>query len=315
MKKIAKAFSLVFVMLALCVMPLLAGCSRTYTVDISITGGNQNGGWVIVSGSSSGESAYGKTAVDEGDNFSARIAPMDGYYISAISVNGDNYDKVYDIGGHTLFIENVQEDTNVVVTFAKYEYTVTLMASTFNQAHEFTGWAEYTGYTCKAFRGEFINLEEFGEGKTGDGAFYLYNSIGAKVYVNPNSDGIQVNSGNIVLYTEYTVAELDELIKPEYSITVSDATVYSAGQPAFGEIVWLNENSTSYVDAVGEHTFKEGTVFTINVKPFEGYRIQKILVDGQELNIDDPTVQSGRSITMNKNYTFEVYFEAIPAQD
>jgi len=218
MKKSIKSFLLVFVMLAVCVAPMLAGCAKTYTVTVSIEGGNFNGGQVTTSGSYHRESVYDKTAISEGEYCDYLINPFGGYKISAITIDGKAYDKSFREDGHQLKIK-VEKDISIHVVFEKITYNIVLIAKKI-QWNEALGEYEYLGpetfeYDLTVAHGDMLYLSEFGTLKSGDdmgkGVFYYYGKYG-KTHVDP-AKGIKVLSdAYTTLYTDLTVAELEAIL-------------------------------------------------------------------------------------------------------
>lgn len=210
MKKFIKSLSLAFVFLALAVVPLLAGCSKTYTVDVSITGGNYNGGYVTYN---KGISVYGKTAVEEGEDFKFTISPKDGYYISAVKIDGQAYTETFKSSGFTLTLENISSNRTVEVTFDKVSHNITLLACSYNEGGENLGFSFYKSYSV--VHGEKLTFSEFnsemlsGLGYTLDNAFYYLTSNGTRVDIP--STGIEIWNGPFVVYTLLTADQLNAL--------------------------------------------------------------------------------------------------------
>lgn len=210
MKKFIKSLSLAFVFLALAVVPLLAGCAKTYTVDVSITGGNYNGGYVTYN---KGISVYGKNVVEEGEDFIFTISPKDGYYISAVKIDGEPYSQSFKSSGFTLNLENISSNKTVEITFDKVSHTVTLFACSYNGGGQNLGYSVYKTYSV--LHGEKLTFTEFnsemlsGLGYTLDNAFYYQKTDGTRV--NIPSTGIEIWNGPFVVYTLLTADQLDAL--------------------------------------------------------------------------------------------------------
>ena len=212
MKKSFKSFALVFLLAIVAVMPLLAGCSKTFTVDVSITGGNQNGGYVT---HNSGYSVYGKNAIDEGENFVFTISSKGGYYISDIKVDGVSLVKDYNIYNYEFSLSNVRKDTSVEVTFEKDSFVVELFCTKestpgFDAGFEAEPYKLYSVLYGDTFKG----LLEFG---VSTNVFFYYNAdTNAPVYIN-TLQGINIwttgkHGSAFVIYTNKTAAELDALL-------------------------------------------------------------------------------------------------------
>lgn len=206
MKKVLKSLSLAFVFLALAVVPLLAGCSKTYTVNVTITGGNQNGGFVTYNG---GISVYGKTAVEEGEDFIFTISPKDGYYIHEIKIDGEVYNSSYNKAGYTLTLDDVSANREVNITFAPTDgFTVTLYACEYNEGGQNMGFKKYKEYTVKY--AEKLTLEEYGE-DVDNIFYYVRKSDNENVFIN-TTEGVDI-FGEFDVFTLKSFDELDQLIE------------------------------------------------------------------------------------------------------
>ena len=313
MKKFVKSLSfvLVFALVTLLVPALFAGCAKTYIVNMEFVDGNQNGGYVFYSRSPNSESAYGRTAVKAGDTYEVRIVPQTGYYIKAISVNNSPYGKVFNQGGYT-FAEVVEGDTNVLVEFAKSEYIVHLKASTYNAGSEFTGYEDYVyrpdGVNqLSVLHGERLTLAEFGTNDQGDGVFFYFDSRGARVRVNPNV-GIVFRDPSRIFYTEKTAEELDEILRPEHNIMISDVSVYSGGASVgdYGTITYTPDG-INHESALGNRKLKEGHSFSFTITPQAGYKLGSILVNGSPFTgTYDVT---GTAITIPATNTIDLVYQ------
>lgn len=205
MKKVLKSLSLAFVFLALAVVPLLVGCSKTYTVTVSVTGGNQNGGFVTYRG---GISVYGKTAVDEGEDFVFTISPKDGYYIHEIKIDNKVYDKSFNKNGYTLTLEKVSSNREVNVTFAPTNgYEITLYCCEYNEGGQNTGLVKYKTYNV--LYAEKLDLSEFGD-NIDDVFYYNRKADNQNIFID-TTEGIDIY-GNINIFTLKSKADLDQMI-------------------------------------------------------------------------------------------------------
>jgi len=203
MKKIVKSLSLAFVFVMLAVVPLLAGCAKTYTVDVSIVGGNFNGGYVTYN---KGISAYGKTVVEEGEDFKFTISPKDGYQIASVKVDGEAYTNAFKASGFTLTLEDISSNKTVEIAFEKVSHTVTLFACSYNAGGQNMGFSQYKDYSV--VHGEKLTLTEFADNNST--LFYYLNSNGDKVFINTTT-GIEIWNGPFVVYTLLSAEELDAL--------------------------------------------------------------------------------------------------------
>ena len=211
MKKTLKSLSIVILFLALAVVPVLAGCAKTYTVNVSITGGNQNGGYVT---HNNGNSVYGANAVTEGDDFIFTIHSFGGYYISSIKVNNKEYESPYNKYNYEFELKDVAKDTNIEVSFARDSFLVEVYACTYNEGGQNTGFSKTPYKTYSVLYGDTFRLLEFGE-NIGDVFYYLNNETHANTYIN-TSYGFNIwttgRTGEpFKIYTLKTAEELDDM--------------------------------------------------------------------------------------------------------
>ena len=312
MKSLRKSISLmiVFIMALAFVPAILVGCGKTYVVNLEFVGGGQSGGYVFYSRSATSESAYGKTAVSAGSLYEVRIVPQTGYYIKEITVNDMPYSKVFNQGGYT-FAEEINADTNILVEFAKSSYLVHLKVSTYNGAHEFNGYEDYIykpdGVNQLSIEhGERLTLAEFGLNDYGDGVFWYLDSKGARVRLNP-AVGIIYRDPSRIFYTEKTADELDEILRPEHTITIADVSAYGPGESVgdYGTITCTQGIAT--VSAIGNRKLKEGHTFTFTITPAAGYKIGSLLLNGESFvgSFD----ASGTAITVHADNTIDRLYQ------
>lgn len=124
MKKFFKIF-LALSLALVCIVPIgltLAGCSKNYTVNVEIKAGN---GDVFIK-NVDGQSVVGRNTVKSGEKFEFFVSPQNGYIIDKVVIGGVEQDPAgYDATGAYLYIEKVQKNTTVEVTFKRREWTVT----------------------------------------------------------------------------------------------------------------------------------------------------------------------------------------------
>jgi len=310
MKKFTKVMSLVVVLALTLLAPVFAGCAKTYTVNLSIVGGNNNGGMVLYKNTSI--SAYGNTAVKGGEKYEVYIAPHGGYYIDEILIDGEAYSKAYNSAGADLSLE-ITKDTNIQVTFALHEYTFYVYTVVRNQAGEIDGEAPYLAYPIRATHFDTIYFEEFGVDSQGRGRIYYFDSFGAQKFIDP-AQGFVVNSGNYKFYTELTADEIEYILRPEHEITVVDATAYGVDEGPFGTITRLVEGN-QYVDATEESVMlKEGEFIILTITPNAGYKVEKILINGNVYTAQyNPEAEFSITVPTNNttDLTYSIYFEEI----
>ena len=212
MKKSLKSLALVLVFVMLAIVPVLAGCAKTYTVNVSITGGNQNGGYVTVNG----DSAYGKNAVADGDDFKFYIHAFGGYYISEIKVDGEHYSQSFDHYNYEFYLSNVTKDTDIEITFDRDSFTVELYCKKVAPEGIDNGWEEEPYRTYAVPYGEkFMGLLEFG---TSTSIFYYIDQeTDAAMYIN-TLYGVNIwstgkNGAAFKVFTNKTQADLQKLLQ------------------------------------------------------------------------------------------------------
>ena len=213
MKKVLKSLSLICLAI-LMVCPLLVGCSKNLTINVSVEG--VGGGVYLFSNSQSentGKNIVGDNVVKEGNDFEYRVSPSHGYRIAKVEVDGmevtltDSEKKQ----GKVLALGNVKKDHNIKVSFELGEWEVKF----------------------KCIDGEFairnvthnsalnVGTSEFG-GENNE-LWYVINS-GQRVYLingqDDPSEGLATdwNKNQIVIngdrdiYCDLTLAELNALI-------------------------------------------------------------------------------------------------------
>ena len=319
MKKF-KFLSIAILFVAILVMPILAGCAKTCTVDISITGGNGNGGWIF----KNYISAYGKSSIKEGEKYSVYISPKDGYKIGQIKVDGEVYDKAFDITGYD-FSMIVEDDTNIEVTFETYSYNFKIYTATYSgDGTAFTGWQEYEGYNLTAKHGERILLAtssandvlnpanfsaDIKEYYDDNGGLFFVENAGVKTWIS-HSVGFVVKNGSYEFETNLTKEQLDEVLLPIHDITIADATVYESGdaEAPYGTISVAGDT----ID--GSETFQirktKQLVFSINAK--SGYTIDKIFVNNSEFVGYEAGAQSfSFTLTVQGDVEYKISFKPV----
>jgi len=217
MKKFFKSLTMICFALLL-VLPLaLVGCGRNYTIDIKIKEGE---GFVYLK-AVNGDPIIGKNAVDKGDKFEYFIKPNNGYEISKIEIDGEEYDKSYQKTGAYLFFDNVKANHVVEVSFVITQRTV-----------EFYCWSDTLGdyelyNSIDVNYGSIVDLNQdsyggednvlwFVEDTTSGSVTYKYLYNGSddptdSVPANFESNKIYVRA-NWKVFTTKTSAELDSIL-------------------------------------------------------------------------------------------------------
>ena len=216
MKKLFKSILSLSVAFVL-VLPLLllAGCSKKYTITVSINAGE---GSVLLkqvsTDAGSSKSVVGKNSVAEGEKFEFLITPNTGYQIKSIKEDGVLVEGDYDKAGTYRSFANVKANHKVEVEFEKVEYTVTFMCK--NGSDE---WETYTTVNVKYDEAINLNAAEFGGEnnnnwyKTVNGnVVYLYNdnadpTASVPAYYTADSNTLVVKQ-NWTIYTNKTAAEI-----------------------------------------------------------------------------------------------------------
>lgn len=214
MKKIIKTISTICLVLLMAVpMFMLAGCSKNYTIEIIVDGGN--GG---VFKQKTELSVIGKNTVDGEEKFEYFISPNAGYEIESITIDGENV-EVTNAAGMYKFFEDIKDNHTVVVKFKPVVCEITFMCR--NDAD--TEWVKVTALNSAVDYGTCLNLNTARFGGQNNKIWFKFNSKNQKVYIyNDNTDkdaaiptGYDSNliyvrsSKGIVLYTDLTVSELN----------------------------------------------------------------------------------------------------------
>ena len=316
MKKRTSFLTIAILFVMALVVPLLAGCAKTCTVDISIVGGNGNGGWIF---SKNYLSAYGKSTIEEGQKYSVYIAPSDGYKIGEIKVNGEKYTNAVNVAGHDFQLV-IEGDTNIEVSFEKYSYNFKIYYAT-GGSNTFAGWVEYTGHTFGGKHGERILLANGAEDVLNPlnfsedikdvydeyGGLFFVEHAGVKTFVD-HGVGFVVKNGGYQFKTYLSQEQLDVLFAPRHTVSVEDATEYAAGDAnaPYGTIKVNGADLSEKTD----YTVMEGKSLALQIDANAGYVIEKVVIGEVEYYVNDNRVDLPHIHTVTKSDSIKVYFKA-----
>ena len=209
MKKFFKSLSLICLALLIACPLMLAGCSKNFTINVSVEGE----GMALLENVNS-ESVVGKNVVEKGEKFEIYIKPKTGYKIEKILIDGEEY-KGYAASEHYYSFENVEDDHDIKIVFAADDVEVKLMCKSG------TSYALYDTVSIKF--GSFIDLDNYGgEGNKlwykliAGNREYAYNGQSepdAEIADNHQSNMLVVrNVAGLTLYTDKTASELEDLL-------------------------------------------------------------------------------------------------------
>jgi len=214
MKKFIKTISTICLVLLMAVpMMLLAGCSKNYTIEIIVDGGN--GG---VFKHKTEVSVIGKNTVEGDEKFEYSISPYTGNEIESIFIDGVKQ-EVTSPSGMWLYFDNITENHTVVVKFKPIECTVLFMCR--NDAD--TDYIEFKRISVNYNANIHNYIEQYGGANnklwytlSGEDKIYTYN--GSKNLNDPLPSDSVANTfyigsvGTTTLYTDMTKTQLEALI-------------------------------------------------------------------------------------------------------
>ena len=215
MKKFFKSLTAICLM-AVLLLPalLLAGCTKNYTIKISIAEGENYG--QILANQQEGISVIGNNVVEGGSKFEYYIKANNGYEISEIVIDGEvqelsNKQEVY------KFFDDIKTNHTVAVKFAKVKYEVTLMCRT----EDGTDYEEFEKILIEKDSALNLNSAKYGGEanknwfyKFGNKNYYIYNDsqdVNAEVPAPYESNMFYVRS-NRTIYTDKKASELPQII-------------------------------------------------------------------------------------------------------
>lgn len=200
MKKIIKSLTMLCFALVLCVpMFMLAGCTKNYTITVSVEAGK---GSVYKAKEDNGqENLLGKNTVRGGEKFEYYVVPATGYEIDKVVVDGEEV-EITNITGTYFYIEEVDKNHTIQAYFKEKIYTVTFQCSDGNEL-----------FLQKNYKFNSIidfNAKEFG-GNNND-FWYVVNSKNVQISIKTEYNNRISVSGALTIKTSKTKAELDAII-------------------------------------------------------------------------------------------------------
>lgn len=207
MKKFLKSISVICLMLVMALpITLLAGCTKNYTINVSIASGSEYG--QVLANQEEGRSILGKNTVEEGTKFEYLVKAKENCEIESIVVDGKAIEITNKVAMYPVF-EEVTGSHTVVVKFKRATVVVNLFAK--NDEDQTVLW--------KTIQVEYqstldFNAAEFGvpnnkDWKKGDGT-YLYNNskdANAEIPSGYKSNKVTIR-GEMSFYTDKKVSEL-----------------------------------------------------------------------------------------------------------
>lgn len=200
MKKFIKSLTMLCFALVLCVpMFMLAGCTKNYTITISVEAGK---GSVYKAKEDNGqENLLGKNTVKGGEKFEYYVVPATGYEIEKVVVDGEEVEITNDSGTY-FYIEEVDKNHIIQAYFREKNYTITFQCS---DGNEF-----FLQKNCKFNSTIDLNAKEFG-GNDND-FWYVINSKNERETIRTKYNNKIYVSGALTIKTSKTKAELDAII-------------------------------------------------------------------------------------------------------
>lgn len=200
MKKFIKSLTMLCFALVLCVpMFMLAGCTKNYTITVSVEAGK---GFVYKAKEDNGQkNLLGKNTVKGGEKFEYFVYPATGYEIDKIVVNGEEI-EVTDTLKIYPYIEKVDKNYIIEVYFKEMICTVTFQCSDGNEL-----------FLQKNYKFNSIidfNAKEFG-GNNND-FWYVIDSENHNISIKESHNNRLTVGRDLTIRTSKTKAELDAII-------------------------------------------------------------------------------------------------------
>ena len=203
MKNLFKSLSVICLALVLLCPLALVGCSKNYTINISIVEGSQ-GGYVYMK-NINGVSVLGDNTVKSGDKFEYFVTPKDGYVISKILVDGKPQTDFDAEKGSYLYFEDVKKDHKVKVYFKAKTYVVSLYCKVSPAGGEFELFK-----TVDVEYGSALNLNNYG----GEQALWFVRENNVDTYLFDESDpdsNLLFVLDNVNVYCNKTAQDLEDM--------------------------------------------------------------------------------------------------------
>ena len=275
--------------------------NSTYTLSITSTGSGQ----VTYSGNTIANTTKSYT-INAGSSVSLTYTPNSGYRVKSVKVN--NVDVTSSVSNNKYTISNVNKNTTISITFEAIPVTTYTLSIT----SAGSGYVTYSGNTI-----------------SGTTKSYTFNQ-GASLTLSltPNSGyrvkSVYVNDVNITssisdnTYTINNVSQNTTINVTFEAISSSKYTIKVNSHDNYGCSVIGGMNVRN-----GTHEFsvEQGSKFTINAIPDNGYRVAKIVrqqegyISYTSTYTDDSSQNHEYSLyNIKGNYTVDVYFENIPIE-
>lgn len=201
MKKFIKSLTMLCFALVLCVpMFMLAGCTKNYTITISVEAGNGTVYKKVLEDKDK-KNLVGKNTVRGGEKFEYLVSPSSGYEIEKVVVNGEEV-EITNVGGTYFYIKEVDKNYTIEVYFKEKIYTVTFQCSDGNEL-----------FLQKNYKFNSIidfNAKEFG-GNNND-FWCVIDSNNHSVSIKESHNNKLAVGRDLIIKTSKTKAELDAII-------------------------------------------------------------------------------------------------------
>lgn len=201
MKKIIKSLTMLCLALVLCVpMFMLAGCTKNYTITISIEAGKGTVYKKVLEDKDQ-KPLVGKNTVKGGEKFEYLVSPSSGYEIEKVVVNGEEV-EITNVGGTYFYIKEVDKNYTIEVYFKEEVYTVTFQCS--------DGTELFLQKNYKYGSTIDFNAKEFG-GNNND-FWYVIDSENRSVSIKESHNNRLTVGRDLTIRTSKTKAELEAFI-------------------------------------------------------------------------------------------------------
>lgn len=201
MKKFIKSLTMLCFAIVLCVpMLVFAGCTKNYTINVSVKAGEGNVYKKVLEDKDQ-KNYVGKNTVKGGEKFEYNVAPAYGYEIDKVVVNGEE-EAVTNSAGTYFYINEVDKNYEIEVYFKVKKFTVTFSCS---DGAEFYMQRNYD-------YGTYVDLSATEFGGSGNDFWYVIDSKNNRESISELYNNKLYVGGDLVVKTSKTLAELNAAI-------------------------------------------------------------------------------------------------------
>lgn len=201
MKKFIKSLTMLCFAIVLCVpMLVFAGCTKNYTINVSVKAGEGNVYKKVLEDKDQ-KNYVGKNTVKGGEKFEYYVVPSTGYEIEKVVVNGEEA-NVTNVAGTYFYIDKVDQNYTIEVYFKEKMFTVTFQCS---------DGAEF--YLQKNYKfGTYIDFNDNEFGGNNNNFWYVLDSSNNKKSISAEHNNRLFVGGDMIIKTSKTLAELNSAI-------------------------------------------------------------------------------------------------------